>query len=142
MSGKTGVKAMHLSTQLLERPLSVAQRRYPGYPCPVANASNKQLEVEFVSLQKSLWICAGIETLLAGYLNGVPFPLLIALLFIASIPTALLVKSSTELKGGLEVLGLLAICIALSAFVPLVLVFAYAVYVSVSWYSVNPAESL
>ncbi|WP_085957881.1 hypothetical protein [Corynebacterium fournieri] len=98
--------------------------------------------MEFVSLQKSLWICAGIETLLAGYLNGVPFPLLIALLFIASIPTALLVKSSTELKGGLEVLGLLAICIALSAFVPLVLVFAYAVYVSVSWYSVTPAESL
>lgn len=93
-------------------------------------------------LQNFLWICAGIGTLLAGYLSGAPLPLLTALLFIASIPTALLVRSSSELKGGLEVVGLLAVCIALGVFVPLVLVFAYVVYVSVSWYSVTPTEFL
>ena len=95
-----------------------------------------------MSLQNFLWICAGIGTLLAGYLSGAPLSLLTALLFIASIPTALLVRSSSELKGGLEVVGLLAVCIALGVFVPLVLVFAYAVYVSVSWYSVTSTESL
>lgn len=95
-----------------------------------------------MGLQNFLWICAGLGTLLAGYSSGAPLPLLTALLFIASIPTALLVRSSSELKGGLEVVGLLAVCIALGAFVPLVLVFAYVVYVSVSWYSVTPAESL
>ena len=95
-----------------------------------------------MSLQNFLWICAGIGTLLAGYSSGAPPLLLITLLFIASIPTALLVTSSSELKGGLGVVGLLAVCIALGVFVPLVLVFAYAVYMSVSWYSVTPAESL
>lgn len=65
----------------------------------VATAPNQQLEVEFVGLQKFLWICAGTGTLLAGYLSGAPPLLLIALLFIASIPTALLVTSSSELQG-------------------------------------------
>lgn len=95
-----------------------------------------------MNLQKILWVCAGIGTLLAGYLSGAPPLLLIALLFIASIPTALLVTSSSELQGGLKIVALLAVCIALGAFVPLVLVFAYAVYAAVSWYSVTPAESL
>ena len=95
-----------------------------------------------MNLQKFLWICAGMGTLLAGYSSGAPPLLLITLLFIASIPTALLVRSSSELKGGLEVVGLLAVCIALGVFVPLVLVFAYVVYVSVSWYSVTPTEFL
>lgn len=108
----------------------------------VATAPNQQLEAEFVGLEKFLWMCAGTGTLIAGYLSGAPPLLLIALLLIASIPTALLVTSSSELQGGLGVVGLLAVCIALSAFVPLVLVFAYAVYVSLSWYSVTPTESL
>lgn len=95
-----------------------------------------------MGLQKFLWICAGTGTLLTGYLSGAPPLLLIALLFIASIPTALLVTSSSELQGGLGVVGLLAVCIALGAFVPLVVVFAYIVYLSVSWYSVTPTESL
>ena len=48
-----------------------------------------------MSLQKLLWICAGIGTLLAGYLHGAPALLLIALLFVVAIPTVLLVASST-----------------------------------------------
>lgn len=95
-----------------------------------------------MSLQKFLWICAGIGTLLAGYLNGAPPGLLIALLLVASIPTAVLVTSSSEVKGGLNAAGLLAACIAIGAFVPLVLAFAYVAYVSVTWYSITPAESL
>lgn len=95
-----------------------------------------------MSLQKLLWICAGTGTLLAGYLSGVPSLLIIALLFVASIPTVLLVKASSELKGGLKVVGLLAALIAIGAFAPLVLAFAYAVYTSVSWYSITPVKSL
>lgn len=95
-----------------------------------------------MSLQKLLWICAGIGTLLAGYLSGAAALLLIALLFVAAIPTVLLVASSTELKGGLKSVGLLAVCIAVGAFVPLILIFAYVVYVSVTWYSITSAESL
>lgn len=95
-----------------------------------------------MSLQKLLWICAGIGTLLAGYLHGAAALLLIALLFVAAIPTVLLVASSAEPKGGLKSVGLLAVCIAIGAFVPLVLPFAYAVFVSVSWYSITSANSL
>lgn len=95
-----------------------------------------------MSLQKLLWICAGIGTLLAGYLSGAAALLLIALLFVAAIPTVLLVASSAEPKGGLKSVGLLAVCIAVGAFVPLILIFAYVVYVSVSWYSITSANSL
>lgn len=95
-----------------------------------------------MSLQKLLWICAGIGTLLAGYLHGAPALLLIALLFVVAIPTALLVASSTGPIGGLKAVGVLAVCIAIGAFVPLVLIFAYVVYVSVTWYSITSAESL
>lgn len=94
-----------------------------------------------MSLRKFLWICAGVGTLAAGYLNDVPLLLLVALLFVAAIPTALLIASSSEPKGGLKAVGLLAVCIAIGAFVPLVLVFAFAGYVAVTWYSVTPAES-
>ena len=111
-----------------------------GLPLPVANVSKQVAGGGIYEPSKIFVDLRG--PLLAGYLSGAPLPLLIALLFIASIPTALLVRSSSELKGGLEVVGLLAVCIALGAFVPLVLVFAYAVYMSVSWYSVTPAESL
>lgn len=93
-----------------------------------------------MSLQKFLWICAGVGTLLAGYVKEAPPLLLVALLFVAAIPTALLIGSSSEPKGGLKAAGLLAICIAIGAFVPLVLVFAFAGYVAVTWYSVTPAE--
>ena len=95
-----------------------------------------------MSLQKYVWISAGIGTLLAGYLSGAPTLLLIALLFVASIPTALLVATSSELKGGMKIVVLLAVCIAIGAFVPLVPVFAYVVYVFVTWYSITSAESL
>lgn len=95
-----------------------------------------------MSLQKFLWICAGIGTLLAGYASGAPPLLLIALLFVASIPTSVLVTSSSEVKGGLKAAGLLVVCIAIGAFVPLVFPFAYVAYVSVTWYSITPAESL
>ena len=95
-----------------------------------------------MSLQKLLWICAGIGTLLAGYLSGAAALLLIALLFVAAIPTVLLVASSAEPKGGLKSVGLLSVCIAIGAFVPLVLPIAYAVLVSVSWYSSTSANSL
>lgn len=95
-----------------------------------------------MSLQKFLWICAGIGTLLAGYSSGAPPSLLIALLLVASIPTAVLVASSSEVKGGLKVVGLLVVCMAIGAFVPLVFPFAYVAYVSVTWYSITLAESL
>ena len=98
--------------------------------------------MQVVGLQKFLWICAGIGTLLAGYLSGAPPGLLIALLLIAAIPTARLVASSSGPKGGLKVVGLLVVCIAIGAFVPLVFPFAYVAYVSVTWYSITPAESL
>lgn len=94
-----------------------------------------------MSLRKFLWICAGVGTLLAGNVKEAPPLLLVALLFVATIPTALLIGSSSEPKGGLKAVGLLAVCIAIGAFVPLFLVFAFAVYVAVTWYSVTPAES-
>lgn len=92
-------------------------------------------------MQKFLWVCTGIGTLLAGYLSGAPPGLVVALLLIASIPTVRLVASSSEPKGGLKVVGLLAVCIAIGAFVPLVHTFAYVAYVSVTWYSITPAKS-
>ncbi|SDS12523.1 hypothetical protein SAMN04488539_1056 [Corynebacterium timonense] len=94
-----------------------------------------------MSLRKFLWICAGVGTLLAGYVKEAPSLLLVTLLFVAAIPTALLIASPSEPKGGLKAVGLLAICIAIGAFVPLVLVFAFAGYIAVTWYSVTPAES-
>lgn len=94
-----------------------------------------------MSLRKFLWICAGVGTLLAGYVKEAPPLQLVALLFAAATPTALLIASSSEPKGGLKAVGLLAICITIGAFVPLALVFAFAGYVAVTWYSVNSAES-
>lgn len=77
-----------------------------------------------------------------GIFKRAPLGLLIALLLITAIPTARLVASSSEPKGGLKVVGLLVVCIAIGAFVPLVFPFAYVAYVSVTWYSITPAESL
>lgn len=69
-----------------------------------------------LSLQKILWICAGIATLIVGAGSGVHWVLSAALFFIAAVPTVRFIAAKSELAGGRVAIGVLAACVAVGFF--------------------------
>ena len=93
-----------------------------------------------LSLQKILWICAGIATLIVGAGSGVHWALSAALFFIAAVPTVRFIAAKSELAGGRVAIGVLAACVAVGFFFPLVLPLAYIGYVAWTWYSIASGD--
>ena len=88
-----------------------------------------------MSLHKILWVCAGVVTLIMGIGSGIHWVLGVALFFIAAVATARFIAAKSELAGGRVAIGVLAACVAVGYFFPLVLPLAYIGYVAWTWYS-------
>lgn len=97
--------------------------------------------MRLVSLEKILWACASVGTLVLGYASGVPPLPLIAVSFAAAIPMSLLLASTSELEGGFKAVASIAICVAIGSFVPPLLGIVYAACCSVTWYSITLNKS-
>ena len=75
-----------------------------------------------------------------GIGSGIHWELGVALFFIAVVATARFIAAKSDLAGGRVAIGVLAACVAVGYFFPLVLPLAYIGYVAWTWYSIASGD--